>query len=156
MEFTGHEDIEAPASVVFDRVTDFAAIERKLMRRGADVTRIDTTDPPDVGSTWEVKFRLRGKTRTVTATIEALDASNGLTVSFAGTQIQGRNVVELVPLSPARTRLSVSITAEAKTIAARLMLQSMRFGKQRVNARLATALAGFAEDVERGHRDRTG
>lgn len=153
MKVSAQEDIEAPADNVFARITDFRSFERMLMRRGADVSRLDRAEPPVEGSGWEVRFRFRGKGRCLKAVLDRLDAPNGMAMSFEGDQIKGAMAVELVPLSPARTRLSVSVTTEAKTLAARLLLQSMRLGKGRVEGRLGTALAGFAEDLERKYRN---
>ncbi|KPP84102.1 MAG: Polyketide cyclase / dehydrase and lipid transport [Rhodobacteraceae bacterium HLUCCA08] len=153
MKTSAHEDIEAPADHVFARVSDFASFERMLMRRGADVTRVDLAMPPVVGSGWEVRFRFRGKGRCVRAVLDRLEPPNGMTIGFEGDQIKGAMEIELVPLSPARTRLSLTVTTEAKTLAARLLLQSMRLGKGRVEGRLGKALAGFSEDLERKYRD---
>lgn len=37
MKFSTRKDIEAPLKFVFNRISDFAAIERQIMRRGVEL-----------------------------------------------------------------------------------------------------------------------
>jgi len=37
MKFAAREDIEAPIEYVFSQISDFPALERSALRRGADV-----------------------------------------------------------------------------------------------------------------------
>ena len=41
MKFSTREDIEAPVDHVFAEVSDFAGFERRALRHGADITRLD-------------------------------------------------------------------------------------------------------------------
>jgi uncharacterized protein YndB with AHSA1/START domain len=154
MELTAREDIEAPVEHVFGEVTDFAAFERVVMRRGGDVTLLEGPEPPEPGARWEVRFRLRGKNRRVVATLERLDPGQGLTVSFASPNIKGRFRVDLVALSPGRTRLNLVIETRPVSIAAKLLAQSLRLGRGRIERRVRTAVATYAGDVEARHRAR--
>jgi hypothetical protein len=65
IEFTTRDDIEAPIDCVFDQVTNSAAFECSIMRRGGDVERIAGGDAVVVGTKWRVKFLLRGAERSV-------------------------------------------------------------------------------------------
>ena len=152
MELTTREDIEAPIEYVFDQVTDFAAFERSIMRRGGDVERIVGGDAAVVGTKWQVKFLMRGAERKVMAEIISVDRPNGMTIDITSKSADATLVVDLVALSRARTRLNVSAATNAKTIAAKLLFQSMRFARQKTTARFDTAVAGFAKDVETRYR----
>jgi carbon monoxide dehydrogenase subunit G len=153
MEFTTHDDIEAPIDYVFDQVTDFTAFERSILRRGGDVDRIVGGDAVVVGTKWSVKFLLRGAERSVMAEIVEVDKPNGLTIAITSKSADATMLIELVALSRARTRLSVKAVAKAKTISAKLLFQSARFARQKNNARFKSIVSGFAKDVETRFRN---
>lgn len=148
MEFTTRDDIEAPIDYVFDQVSDFAAFERTIMRRGGDVERITGGDAAVKGTKWRVKFLLRGAERAVVAEIVEVDRPNGMTFEITSKSADAMLVIELVALSRARTRLSVKATARAKTIPAKLLFQSARFTRQKNLTRFKSIVSGFAKDAE--------
>lgn len=152
MKFSTREDIDAPIDHVFQAVTDFEAYERQALRRGADVKRLDD-GPVKVGSTWDVAFSFRGKERQVKATLAAMDPQ-GLKVEAVSPNLEGETLVELVPLSPQRTRLAIGIDMRAKTLTARLMLQSLKLAKASLNQRFKKRVADFAEDTEARYKPR--
>lgn len=153
MEFFAHNDIEAPIDFVFARVTDFTSFERSIIRRGGDVERLSVGDVPVVGSKWRVKFRWRGKVRTLDAELTTVDAPNGIRADASSKNIVAAVTVELVALSRARTRISVRMDVTAKTLAAKMVFQSMRLARQRTTGRFKAMVAGFAEDVEARYRN---
>lgn len=114
MEFFAHNGIEAPIDFVFARVTDFTSFERSIIRRGGDVERLSVGDVPVVGSKWRVKFRWRGKVRTLDAELTTVDAPNGIRADASSKNIVAAVTVELVALSRARTRISVRMDVTAK------------------------------------------
>lgn len=154
MEFRTREDIEAPLDHVFREISDFPAFERAIMRRGGDITVLDGPVPPDPGARWEVRFRFRGKDRRIVATLKKLEPGQGLSITFESPNIKGNCQVDLVPLSPSRTRLNIVVAVKPVSIAAKLVAQSLRFGKHRMTRRFKTMVATYAEDVEARHRAR--
>ena len=148
MELNAHDDIEAPIEYVFTRVTDFPAFERSIMRRGGDVERLEGGDAPTVGRKWRIKFVMRRKERTVNAVLTDVDAPNGITLNLRSSGVDGQIVTELVALSRARTRLTVTMQANAKTIPAKLLFQSLHFAQGRTDKRFRSIVSTFAEDVE--------
>ena len=81
-----------------------------------------------------------------------LDPPNGLQVDIMSKNIEGVSVIELVPLSPSRTRLAVSIDLSAKSLTARLMLQSMKLAKASLSNRFKTRLRDYAQEIEARQR----
>ena len=47
MKFSSHEDIEAPAQVVFAALCDHEHFQRTVQQRGVEMRRVD--DRPEVG-----------------------------------------------------------------------------------------------------------
>lgn len=151
MKFSSREDIEAPIDHVYKAVTDFGTFERQALRRGADVRRVDGSAAPQQGSAWDVAFSFRGKDRKLRAQLARLD-DQGLQLDTSSSGINGETVIELVPLSPKRTRLAVSIDLRAKSLSARLLLQSLKLAKASLTTRFKKRVAEFASDVEGRYR----
>jgi hypothetical protein len=148
MKLITKEDIEAPIDSVFNAVSDFPSFERSALRRGAEVSRVDTFEIPQVGSAWDIAFKFRGKERSLRATLAEFDAPNSLVADIVSKGIGGVTRVGLVPLSRSRTRLNVEIELTPKSLAAKLLLKSMSLAKGNMNKRLALRVADFAEGIE--------
>ncbi|SLN54767.1 SRPBCC family protein [Pseudooctadecabacter jejudonensis] len=152
MDIQAREDIEAPIEFVYDQLTDFASFERSVMRRGADVQRLADGAANGLGAKWRVKFMMRGVERKIAAEVTKAEKPNLIGVSVTSKNVDAEIQLELVPLSPARTRLNVSFDAVAKTIPAKLFFQSLRFARQKTNNRFKGAVGNFAEDIEKRYR----
>lgn len=152
MDFNTREDIEAPIDYVFEQVTDFAAFERSIMRRGGDVERIVDHGAPEVGTKWRIKFLLRGAERKIEVEVTEVEKPNAISFQMTSKSVDGLLKVDLVALSRARTRLNVRAETLAKTIPAKLAFQSMKFARNKPQARFKTFLSGFAEDIETRYR----
>ena len=152
MKFSTREDVEVPVANVFEALSDFDNFERRAMRRGADVTRTDGLDEPGVGMAWEVSFKYRGRQRTLTPTLTKYDAPTTLEiVSKAG----GLDIVlgvDLLEMSPNRTRMTVGVELTPNTLSARLLVQSLKLAKANLTKRFKASLAEYAEGIERDHR----
>ncbi len=147
MKFATKEDIECPIAHVFAQATDFNGFERQAMRRGADVRRRDSLGHFGLGSAWEVMFKFRSKDRNLTAEVTAWEPMNGYVVATSVSGIDATLLVELVPLSRNRTRLTVTIDLAPKTLGARLMVQSMKLGRGTLQRRFDLRVADYASDI---------
>ncbi|MDZ7709434.1 MAG: SRPBCC family protein [Roseovarius sp.] len=152
MQFTGREDIEAPIDAVFAEITNFTRFERGAMRHGAEVQRIDTRTGPGIGMSWQTRFNLRGRMRDVTLRLSEYDPPNGLVIEAEATTVEAVMRVDLVALSRARTRLSVDLNVTPRTLAGRLMIQSMKLAKGNLTKRFRLRVANYAMDVEDRHK----
>jgi hypothetical protein len=148
MQFTGREDIEAGIDAVFAEITDFRRFERGAMRRGADVQRTDGLARPGVGMSWQARFRLRGRTRDIALHVTAFDPPSGLVIAAGATTAEAIMRVDLVALSPARTRLNVDLEITPRNLAGRLLIQSVKLAKGNLSKRFRLRVAEYAMDVE--------
>jgi hypothetical protein len=155
MNFTTHKDIEAPIEYVFQKVANFDGYERQALRRGAQVARVDDAGPVRVGSAWDVAFIFRGKDRKLRATIVNLAVPQRLEIDTAATGLNSVTGVDLVALSPQTTRVSVTVNLIAKSLSARLLLQSLKLAKgnlnKRFSRRVAEQVGSVADDYKRGN-----
>lgn len=152
MIYTAREDIEAPIDFVFAQLTDFPAMERLALRRGIEVTRADTAGAS--GLRWFARFPFRGKTRDATIEIVSQDQPSHLAVHGQSPSYKVDGQFDLLQLSPRRTRLQLSIDIRARTVAARLMIQSMKLARGKIARRLAGRLHDYALEIEGRYRNR--
>ncbi|MBY5986615.1 MULTISPECIES: SRPBCC family protein [Roseovarius] len=153
MKFVAHEDVEAPIEFVFDQVSDFAAIERSVLRRGAEVQRVDDLEETRPGMKWDAAFDLRGKRREMQLELTELDRPNGMVIASRSPNMGGQMVLDLVALSRSRTRVNVEIDMTPRTLAAKLLVQSMKLAKGNLTKRFRQRVAGYAKDLEDRYKD---
>jgi len=152
MKLSTREDIEAPIDFVFARVTDFEAFERRALRQGAHVTRQGTGDAA-VGTVWDVSFQFRERQRNLQATLVQLDPPHDLKIESISDGLTAHTDVQLVALSPGRTRVIVGLEMRARTLTARLLLQSLKLAKGKLTKRFKARVLDYAEDVEDRYRN---
>lgn len=148
MHFAAKTDIEAPVDFVYAVLTDFEGWERAAMRRGADVHRTDKLREPGPGMAWTIGFRFRGKERVLAVNLISLDAKAKVTFKAEGTLIEADQVVDVLSLAPKRTRLTLHMDIRPKTLGARLLLQSLKLAKTKVQIRLNKRMVQLATDIE--------
>jgi len=152
MFLSAKEDIEAPIDHVFALMTDFDSIERTAMRRGIDVQRCDSQTEPGTGMEWQVEFEFRGKMRNMTLTLTEFDSPQALTFEGVSQGLSGTVSVDLVAMSKTRTRMSVDLELEASTLSARLVLQSLKLARTKINKGFHLRVANYATELEGRYR----
>jgi hypothetical protein len=148
MKMNAREDVEAPIEFVYQQITDFQAFERRAMRRGAEVLRVDDLKADGPGMGWDITFMLRGKQREVQLELARLDPPNGLTMASRSPSMGGELVVDLVALSRNRTRMTVNIELVPKNLTARLLVQSMKLARKSLTRRLRKRVNEYAVELQ--------
>jgi hypothetical protein len=147
MKVTSRHDIEAPVGFVFQTLTDFDSWERSAMRRGAEVVRTDKMTTIAPGLSWLVRFRFRGKDRKLTIRLTGIDPAARAAFALEGGLFNATSIVDLMELGQNRTRLVMVGEAKPKTLGARLILQSLRLARGRVQRNLDRRVAAVAEEI---------
>ncbi|MEM8776362.1 MAG: SRPBCC family protein [Pseudomonadota bacterium] len=155
MKFNAQEDVEAPLDFVFSRVTDYQSLERSALRRGAEVQRLDDLPLFGVGMEWDTVFELRGKRRQMRLHVTQCEAPNFVEVLGNSKNIKGLVNVDLVALSRGRTRISVALEMNPKTLSARLLVQSLKLARATMTKQFRARVASYADDIEDRFRART-
>ena len=148
MKFSAKEDVEAPISHVFDRLADFDSHERAAIRRGIEVERTDKRAAAGFGASWHALFNLRGKRRDIDIVVSAFDTPNSIHFDSEMQGLKGYATMELVALSPARTRMAIAVDLKPQTLSARLLIQSLKLTKKTLNKRFKLRVADYAKSVE--------
>lgn len=148
MQFPSKVDIAAPVAFVFSALANFEGWERAALRRGADVSRTDSLRAPGPGMGWHVQFRFRRRERKLDLKLTAMNPPNNLVFTGGGKLLTGDLALDVVALSASRTRLVMALEVRALTLGARLMLQSLKLARGRVDKRLAQRMTQLASNIE--------
>lgn len=152
MKFSTKEDIEAPIENAFALFSDFDQFERSALRRGAEVRRTDSLKRNGAGMTWQSAFKFRGKNRKITAELIGYDPSDGYEIELQSADVTAYATLELMSLSKSRTRAALAVELKPKSLSGRLMVQTMRLGKGRLEKRFRIKAADFVRTIERQHK----
>lgn len=148
MKFSTREDIEAPIGKVFEAMTDFRAFERQMQGRGIDIARTQDDAAHAVGLGWKARFAWRGRPHDVAARLVEILDGEGYAIESTSGGVVCLCVVDLVALSLARTRMLISLDLRATTLSSRLLLQSLKLAKGRLDARFKSRVAEVARRIE--------
>lgn len=151
MKLTAKCDIEAPAGFAFLCLTDFATWERDAVRRGAEVERPAELPLAGVGAGWRVRFPFRGKVRKVLIRLVALTQDSSASFSLESPSLEGDSVIEVIALSPRRTRVKISVTVRPRTLAARLFINTLRLAKGRAQGKFDMRVDQLGAMLEERH-----
>jgi carbon monoxide dehydrogenase subunit G len=148
MQLTHTVDIEAPRDAVFARLADVDHWERAALRRGTDAQRVESPSGSLQGMSWRATYNFRGKRRDVTITLDKVDPGQSMNILAVGAALEATTVVDLAEMAPRRTRVTVSVDLSARTLTARLFLQSLRLSQGRVKQKFEKQIVTLAQDVE--------
>ena len=151
MQFSSKEDIEAPISEVFAMLSEFETYERSAIRRGIEVLRVDAAAPVGVGMAWDTQFTLRGKRRQMKLNLTEYEPPNAMRFIADSQGIDGTLTLDLLALSPGRTRMAVVLNLTPKTLTARLLIQSLKLAKSNLTKRFKVRVADYATQMEERH-----
>ncbi len=151
MQFSSKEDIEAPIEQVFAMLSEFESFERSAIRRGIEVIRTDNFTDPVAGYTWNSHFKMRGKMRELDLRLATYEHPNTMRFESDSNGLAGVMTLDLMALSPRRTRMSVSVELTPKTLAARLLVQSLKLAKSNMTKRFKLKVADYAKNMEERH-----
>lgn len=149
MKFSAREDVNAPVEAVFAALTRFENHERAAMRRGIEVRRRGEPTAEGVGTVWDLRFTLRGKGRELALEVVRFDPPYDLVVGLRSRNVTGAVTCELFALSRTRTRLTFAAEVRPLTLPARLLIQSLRLTKPKLDRKFKERVAEFAVELAR-------
>ena len=147
MRLDDSTDIEVPAQQVFRTLTDIDHFQRLGMRHGLTLRQVEGKTV-QAGAEWFAEFPFRGQMRQLTCRIDGFDAPRALTLSGRSGGYEYGAVIGLTALSRTTTRLRVEVEVKPKSLAARILLQTMKLAKSRLRSRFSQRLGAFGALIE--------
>ena len=151
MKFSTRQDAELSAESLFRAVSDFDAVARQLSRRGASVRRLDKLSQPGTGMNWVIGFDWRGRHREFTLDVTSFDAPELIEMQGRSDQFEITIRMTVVALAATRSRLIFELDLAPLGMKARLLLQTARLGKGRLDRKFAHRIAEFVNQLGPGH-----
>jgi len=148
MKFSNRVDVALPADKLFEQITDIPVIERAALRKGVKLRRLDSLAEKAAGMSWDVGFRLRGKDRQMIVDVTRFDRPTRVEYKGVSTSFDVTLILDLTEFSQSRTRLSTELELKPRTLGARLLLQSARLGRGKLDQRYDARIKGFLRDLE--------
>lgn len=148
MKFSTRRDVDLPAERLFDAAADFHHIERMLVRRGARVQRVD----PARGSpmAWHLTFNFRGRERELDLAVTRFDRPELLEMRGHADSFELFLTAEVVALSRGRSRLNLQVEVKPRSMKARLLLQTAKLNKGKIDRVFADRVADYVASVTGG------
>jgi hypothetical protein len=156
MKFETIEEIDAPQDFIFARFADFFRYEKLAQSYGAELRRVGGFTEVTEGATWRGSIPVRGRTRGMEAVVISSNPSDYTRVDTA---VGGMNVIfemRFEALADERTKLIAVAELQAKTLAARLVIQSAKLARKRLQAKITSKIVALANEYEDAWRRERG
>lgn len=153
MKFENTEDLDIPIEHAFDMLSEFTFFERIAMRRGAEVIRRDEGHTEALGTAWDLMIPWRGKTVKMEVKVARFERPEALGFYASAPAIDVEMDLEFVALSNHKTRMIMKSDIGAKTLTGRLLLQSMKLTRGKIEKRMSKRIAEQSRNLEKRYRE---
>ncbi len=147
MKFSTRFDTEMTAAELFDVVGDFGRVERMLVGRGANVSRIDPARDPGTGVGWNIAFSWRGRERKLRLDVTRYDRPERMTIEGISEALDISINATVVALSRTRSRLVFEVELRPRNMKARLMLQTAKLAKPQLDRRFSRRVGEILQEM---------
>jgi hypothetical protein len=152
MNFKSKQDINAPAEHVFNQLADFDFYESYAMRLGAQVERMGYYSEPQPGMCWNIKGHIRGKERDIELTLDTYRPIETLSYVCTSNALNAMISFNTIPLSKTETRMKIAVNIRARSLSARIALQSAKLAKKTLNRKFHARMHDFANRIGEKYR----
>ena len=147
MKFSLRQDTGLSADQLFDAISDFARMERMLVRRGAAVRRVDPAHEPGAGMAWDMAFDLRAKRRELRLDVTQFDRPEKIVILGRSEPLDVSIEMTVIALTRSKSRLMFEVEVKPRNMRARLMLQTAKLGKAQLDRKFAERVSKFFGDL---------
>lgn len=146
MHLEHRRSIATPQEFAFNAASDFARFEREGAG-GAKFTRITGTGV-ELGSEWRVEADFRGRMRRFNVRLTSYDPHERIELSTGSSKFDVRVTYAFTATGAAQCEMVMSIDTAARSLAGRLIFQTLQLARARFERYLADAVARMATQME--------
>lgn len=151
MEFSTHQDVNAPVPSVFAFLCDFEAFEKEAVQRDIKVQRMASAPRACVGSRWSAQARFFDKTHDLQIEIREIVQDRLIAADVSSKDLKGRLTIEIEGLPQARSRLRAVMQAHPQTFSARILFRSAKVMRGGLDKRFDAMVSGVVRRIEARH-----
>ena len=146
MHLTASEVVAAPVDAVWPKLFDPDRLEAFALQRDPAMRRTPP-GPVGPGTRWQMRVPVQGKTRDVTLDLTALDPPHraDLTAAIEGMRLSGTVAVSAIP---GGTRIDLTVDADAKGFAGRMVLKAVSLAQGQIERTIQTRVSNMARRIE--------
>mgnify|MGYP002152317409 FL=1 len=138
--------------MVWERFIDFSGFEEETRGRGVTLTRVGNWTETAENVEWRGVVTIHGKARPIASRVAQLVAQKLCVIESRIGGMECHYEMNFVPLSTEVTRVALVMDLSAKTLTARLLLQTLKLARSRVLQRLQGLIARQGNEVEAAYR----
>lgn len=146
MHLEHRRSINTPQAFAFDSASNFARFEREGAG-GASFTRLGGTGI-EIGSEWRVEADFRGRVRRFTIRLATCDPHERFEIATGSSKFDVRVSYSFIATGPTQCDMVLSIDTAARSLAGRLIFQTLQLARARFERYLAEAVERIATQIE--------
>lgn len=151
MQFKQSQEINAPASYVFARITDYARFENGTTDARFSFKR-QKRQPVRIGTRWNISVDVRGKSRRFVAELSEMVPPRTVSYKSSSSKYQAVFSLSVEQLGAEKCRVNMLLVAKSKNFATALIFNSIRIARKRINKRMADESATYAKKMADEYR----
>lgn len=133
MQFRASEVVTGSIDAVFAQLSDMAQHERDALDKGIEVARLDKLPRPAPGMQWRIPFHARGRDRVAEVELVKFTAPTGMRFEGRVNGLLFESDMDCRVLDPEATEVTITTKLRAKSIPAKVILQSMKLARPSLN-----------------------
>lgn len=149
MRLVARTDVELTPEALFEALADVSYFERAARRQGAEVTRKDGGVHLAQGAVWAVRFPYRGRMREAISTLTSIERPRRLGFHTTTAAFEIATELLIAPMSRGTTRMALTMDIKPRTFGGRVILQTMRIGKARLQTLLGKKLVALGDSLKK-------
>ncbi|MBL9047589.1 MAG: hypothetical protein JNK34_09825 [Tabrizicola sp.] len=154
MKLAAMTDLDAPIGFVYECIADHQSWEREAVERGIDLERPADMPLSGLGAGWLLKLPFRGRLVNLLLRLVHMVRDDRIDFDLQSNAIEGDLSLSVMALSPRRTRLRLQIEVKPRTLTARVLLNTLKLAKGRVQARMDLRVHQMGAQILARYADR--
>ena len=144
--------INVPQRFAFERATDFALFEEKGFGKLDPFERRSDIIAPEIGARWRTAAEFQGRPRRFSIQLLEMDPSEWLVLGNKSEKYDVEARFRFTETGDAQTTFSFHLVAKARSITAKLILQTIQLARGRIEKSMQADFEEMAKKMEASYQ----